>query len=119
MIGIFTLSTFFIFFLKLRKKEECKIDTKEAAWYTFGKKYEELTLASDFLFCKIMQEPELCKEMLQRIMGIKLGKVEVINSQNRLTQHSTARASAWIFTPKMKPEISTILESIAIAVLFL
>lgn len=81
MIGIFTLSTFFIFFLKLRKKEECKIDTKEAAWYTFGKKYEELTLASGFLFCKIMQEPELCKEMLQRIMGIKLGKVEVINSQ--------------------------------------
>lgn len=57
------------------------MDTKEAAWYTYGKKYEELTLASDFLFCKIMQDPELCKEMLQRIMGMKLGKVEVINNQ--------------------------------------
>src|SRR5699024_3874293 len=57
------------------------MDTKEAAWYTYGKKYEDLTLASDFLFCKIMQDPELCKEMLQRIMGMKLGKVEVINNQ--------------------------------------
>ena len=57
------------------------MDTREAAWYTYGKKYEELTLASDFLFCKIMQDPELCKEMLQRIMGVKLGKVEVINVQ--------------------------------------
>lgn len=57
------------------------MDTKEAAWYTYGKKYEELTLASDFLFCKIMQDPELCKEMLQRIMGVKLGKLEVTNAQ--------------------------------------
>lgn len=40
------------------------MDTRERAWYTYGKKYEELTLASDFLFCKIMQDTELCREML-------------------------------------------------------
>ena len=57
------------------------MDTRDRAWYTYGKKYEELTLASDFLFCKIMQDTELCREMLQRIMGLKLGKVQVVNAQ--------------------------------------
>ena len=44
------------------------MDTRERSWYTYGKKYEELTLESDFLFCKIMQDTELCREMLQRII---------------------------------------------------
>lgn len=33
------------------------------------KAYEELTLADDFLFCKFMQNPKICKEVLERILG--------------------------------------------------
>ena len=57
------------------------MDRENAAWYTCGKKYEELTLANDFMFCKVMQDPDLCRKMLNRIMGVSLGKVVVANSQ--------------------------------------
>ena len=30
--------------------------------------WEELGISNDFLFGKIMQDPELCKELLQRIL---------------------------------------------------
>ena len=29
--------------------------------------WEELSISNDFMFGKIMQNPELCKELLQRI----------------------------------------------------
>ena len=31
-------------------------------------KWEELSISNDFLFGKVMQNPELCKELLQRIL---------------------------------------------------
>lgn len=37
------------------------IEMKQENW-------EELGIANDFLFGKIMQNPELCKELLQRIL---------------------------------------------------
>lgn len=30
--------------------------------------WEELSIANDFLFGKVMQDPELCRELLQRIL---------------------------------------------------
>lgn len=35
---------------------------------TISKAWEELGIANDFLFGKVMQEPELCKELLHRIL---------------------------------------------------
>ena len=33
-----------------------------------GVRWEELSISNDFLFGKVMQDPELCKELLQRIL---------------------------------------------------
>lgn len=38
------------------------------------KKYEELTFTDDFMFCKILtNNPELCHELLELILGRKVG----------------------------------------------
>ena len=39
-----------------------------------GKKYEELEFTDDFMFCKILtSNPELCRELLELIIGKKVG----------------------------------------------
>jgi len=39
------------------------METKQTKW-------EELSISNDFLFGKVMQNPELCKELLQRILPL-------------------------------------------------
>ena len=48
----------------LKEKQVDKMgnmETKQTTW-------EELSISNDFLFGKVMQNPELCKELLQRIL---------------------------------------------------
>lgn len=40
-------------------------------------KWEDLSISNDFLFGKVMQNPELCKELLQRILpDLKIDRIE-------------------------------------------
>ena len=49
------------------------------------KSYSELTFADDFMFCKILTtRPDLCKELLELILEIKIKKVEVVGSQKEI-----------------------------------
>ena len=40
-----------------------------------SKRYEELTIADDFMFYKVMSDEELCKELLETILGIKIKRL--------------------------------------------
>ena len=40
-----------------------------------SKRYEELTIADDFMFYKVMSDEELCKELLETILDIKIKKL--------------------------------------------
>lgn len=58
------------------------MDTKEKICYTYRrKKYEELTFLDDFMFCKVMRNPEICKGMLETILGIEIDRVEYPQTQ--------------------------------------
>lgn len=46
------------------------------------KAYEELTLADDFLFCKVMQNPKICKEVLERILGKEVTSISYPEAQH-------------------------------------
>ncbi|MBR1438370.1 MAG: Rpn family recombination-promoting nuclease/putative transposase [Synergistaceae bacterium] len=49
------------------------------------KKWENLTLADDFLFGKVMSEPTLCAEMLRRIFpDLDIGEIKNIETQKTL-----------------------------------
>lgn len=48
------------------------------------KKWEELELKDDFMFAKVMRDPELCKEMLERLLGIKIARIEYPEEQKTI-----------------------------------
>lgn len=44
---------------------------------TYSERWENLTLANNFMFCKIMEsEPELCRELLELLLHIKIDRLE-------------------------------------------
>jgi predicted transposase/invertase (TIGR01784 family) len=46
------------------------------------KQYEELTFADDFMFCKVLTaNPELCRELLELILGRKVGQFVNLDRQ--------------------------------------
>lgn len=49
-------------------------------------KWEDLSISNDFLFGKVMQNPELCKELLQRILpDLKIERIEYPELQKSIT----------------------------------
>lgn len=51
------------------------------------KLYEELGLTDDYLFCKIMVEnPHLCKKLLEIILEVKIKKIQYLHEQEGLKQ---------------------------------
>lgn len=62
------------------------MEIKQAAW-------EELSIANDFLFGKIMQNPELCKELLHRILpDLKIDRIEYPELQKTIKPDMDARS---------------------------
>lgn len=59
---------------------------KNAAW-------EELSIANDFLFGKIMQDAELCKELLQRILpDLEIDRIEYPQLQKEIKPDADAKS---------------------------
>lgn len=60
---------------------------------TAQKKWEELSIADDFLFGKVMQNPELCIGLLQRIFpDMEIGHIEYPQLQKSIRQDMDARS---------------------------
>lgn len=48
------------------------------------KKFDDLTIADDFMFCKIMQDEDICKTFLQMTLADKISKISYLSSQNTI-----------------------------------
>ncbi len=48
--------------------------------FTF-KKWEDLDITDDFIFSQVMQNEELCRPLVEKILGIKIGKICYLNDQ--------------------------------------
>lgn len=48
------------------------------------KKFEELQLKDDFMFGIIMRNPKFCKPFLERILGVKISRIEYPKSQEMI-----------------------------------
>ena len=56
-------------------------------------KWEELSISNDFLFGKVMQNPELCKELLQRILpDLNIERIEYPELQKSINMDMDARS---------------------------
>lgn len=58
-----------------------KINLDEREFDKLRKKYEALTISDDFMFYKVMQNPDLCKELLEIVLDIDIDKLEYISRQ--------------------------------------
>lgn len=48
------------------------------------KKWEELELKDDFMFAKVMRDKDLCKEMLERLLGFSIASIEFPEEQKTI-----------------------------------
>ena len=48
------------------------------------KAWEDLTITDDFMFSQVMKDEEICKEVVEIILGIKVGKIEFLTSQHEI-----------------------------------
>ena len=56
------------------------------------KPFEELTIADDFMFCKVMEHEPICKEFLEMLFNAKIEKITYLSSQNTVTANSGAKS---------------------------
>ena len=52
--------------------EEAKIMKNVKTTSPFSKPWEELTFTDNFIFCKVMEDESLCKELLETLLDIKI-----------------------------------------------
>lgn len=45
------------------------------------KSYDELFFTDDFMFSKIMRDPEIAKEVVESLLGLKVGRIKFLTSQ--------------------------------------
>ena len=57
----------------------------------FSKKWEDLQFSDNFIFCKVMRNKELCKEMLEILLGIKVRDIQYIQSEHPLDDYYETR----------------------------
>ena len=61
-----------------------RLDERKLSKQRKIKEYEELTISDDFMFYKVMQNSELCKELLEIILSVEIEKLEYISRQKVL-----------------------------------
>ena len=55
------------------------------------KPFEALTIADDFMFCKVMEHEPICKEFLEILFSVKIEKITYLSSQNTVTANFGAK----------------------------
>ncbi len=56
------------------------------------KTFDDLTIADDFMFCKVMQDEELCKTFLELILGEEIGKIKELSTQKAIINNSESKS---------------------------
>ncbi len=54
--------------------------------------WENLTIANDFVFCKAMLDEELCREVLETVLGIQIERVEHVERQHAIDAGPTSKS---------------------------
>ena len=54
------------------------------------KPVEELRFTDDFMFCRVMQNPDLCKGVIERLLGIKVERIEYPELQKEIRPYYSA-----------------------------
>ncbi len=56
------------------------------------KNFEDLTIADDFMFCKVMENEELCKTFLEIILSEQIGKIKEVSTQKAIISNLESKS---------------------------
>ena len=56
------------------------------------KSFDDLTIADDFMFCKVMQDESICKEFLEIVLANEIGKIAYLSPQNTVAAGIEAKS---------------------------
>ena len=54
------------------------------------KPVEELRFTDDFMFCHVMKSPEICKGVIERLLSIKVDRIEYPELQKEIRPYYSA-----------------------------
>ena len=54
--------------------------------------FDDLTIADDFMFCKVMQDEDICKEFLEIVLADKISKIAYLSPQNTVAAGIEAKS---------------------------
>lgn len=57
----------------------------------FSKPWSELTLSDNFIFCKVMQDPGICRRMIEILLGIRVERIEYLETEKQIDVAYSAR----------------------------
>ena len=60
--------------------------------YIMVKSFDDLTIADDFMFCKVMQDEDICKEFLEMVLSDRIGKIAYLSPQNSVATGIDAKS---------------------------
>ena len=55
------------------------------------KPYEELTLTDDFVFCKVMQNEEVCKETIETLLHVRIKRIVYVEPQKTIDMNYNSK----------------------------
>ena len=56
------------------------------------KRFEDLTLADNFIFFKVMQEPDICRRLLEVILNIEIDHIEYLEGEKTFDARYEAKS---------------------------
>ena len=57
----------------------------------FSKPWEELTIADNFIFCKVMENERICKGVLETLLGISVEHIDYLKTENPIENFYDSR----------------------------
>lgn len=57
----------------------------------FSKKWEDLTIADNFIFCKVMEDEKICKGVLETLLEIKVNRIDYLRTENPIDNFYDSR----------------------------
>lgn len=57
----------------------------------FSKPWEELTIADNFIFCKVMENERICRRMLEVLLGIRISRIDYLRTEHPMENFYDAR----------------------------
>ena len=55
------------------------------------KNFDDLTIADDYIFCTVMQDVNLCKDLLSLVLKNKIGAIVKVHAQQSITTHIASK----------------------------